>query len=97
MTGDSVNNAPSLKAANIGLALNNGSDITIKISDIILLDSFSAIVETIQRSPLFLITLKKTVAYLLPTESFAEFWPIKTNILFELPQIISSFLIIIIC
>jgi sodium/potassium-transporting ATPase subunit alpha len=41
--------------------------------------------------------LKKTICYLLPAGSFAEFLPVITNIAFGLPQILSSFLMIIIC
>jgi sodium/potassium-transporting ATPase subunit alpha len=41
--------------------------------------------------------LKKTIAYLLPAGSFSEFWPVMTNVIFGLPQVLSSFLMIIIC
>jgi sodium/potassium-transporting ATPase subunit alpha len=40
--------------------------------------------------------LEKTVAYLLPAGSFSEFWPVFTNVNFGLPQVLSSFLMIII-
>ena len=41
--------------------------------------------------------LKKTISYLIPAGTFSEFWPVMTNIIFGLPQILSSFLMIIIC
>ena len=41
--------------------------------------------------------LKKTICYLLPAGSFSEFWPIMTNTMLGLPQILSSFLMIVIC
>ena len=39
----------------------------------------------------------QVIAYLLPAGSFSEFWPVLTSVVFGLPQILSSFLMIIIC
>ena len=47
ITSDGVNNTPSLKAADISIALGSGSDIAIEAANIVLLESFSVVVEAV--------------------------------------------------
>lgn len=97
MIGDGVNDSPSIKQADIGISMVDASEIAKDASDIILMDSFVSIIHGIKFGRLVFHNLKKTICYLLPAGSYSELWPVILNVIFGFPQMLSSFLMIIIC
>jgi len=85
MLGDGVNDAPAIRLADIGVALGSGSDLSLDVADVVLLDNnLLTLTDAVYEGRVIVDNIRKVIVYLL-ANSFGEIILISLSLFMGLP------------